>query len=128
MIDVVDEKLYQALVPFITALPEVTPININTAPKILLSTLGNGLNKSQVNELWQKRKEQYIQNITEIEPLLQKLNVLNSSLTTESQYFLCIASASTPELEIKVYSVLKRGKDKQGKLTIQLLNESINIP
>ncbi len=36
---------------------EITPININTAPKRILASLGNGLSETQVEELIQERKK-----------------------------------------------------------------------
>ena len=48
---------YQALAPFVTVLPETTPVNINTASKKVLMALGHGLTNEQANELIAARGE-----------------------------------------------------------------------
>ncbi|AHE67167.1 general secretion pathway protein K [Legionella oakridgensis ATCC 33761 = DSM 21215] len=67
----VDSQIYQTLSPYVIALPETTPININTAPLPVLMTLGNGLNQSQVNEIIQARGEEGMFNANTL-PLLLK--------------------------------------------------------
>ena len=126
MVAGVNAQLFQAIAPYITALPEVTPININTAPKPLLMSLGNGLNESQVSELLNARDEKDVTNLAELSPLLQKFNIPNDKVTTESNYFLSVAITSTPDLSMTVYTVIKRHKEKQEKIIVSIVSESLN--
>lgn len=122
----INAELFQAISPYITALPEVTPININTAPKPLLMALGNGLNPSQVSELMDARGKKGFTNLAEVSPLLQKLNIPNDQVTTDSNYFLSVAITSTQDLTMTVYSILKRGKEKKGTMVASIISESLN--
>lgn len=124
----VTPALYRALEPHITALPEITPININTASKVLLKSLGNGLNASQIEELWTARGTDGISNLNDIRPLLQKLQIPQEQITLESHYFLCTSSALSDDQQLTRYTVLKRTKNKKGKISIQTVYESINTP
>ncbi|WP_278043991.1 type II secretion system minor pseudopilin GspK, partial [Legionella lansingensis] len=122
----VNAKLYSSLFDYLTVLPEVTPININTASKQILATLANGLNEAQVEELITARGDKGIQDLQDIAPLLQKLNIRNQQITIESQYFLSVAMIVHPDLNLTNYTVLKRSKDRNGKISVSIVSESLN--
>lgn len=124
----VNAQLYMTLANFLTVLPEVTPININTTSPEVLASLGNGLNPSQVNELIEARGDTGFQDTKRLGPILQKLNIRSEQVTIESQYFLSIAFVSNQELNLTVYTVLKRSKDKKGNITVSVIRESLNSP
>jgi len=121
----VNTKIYQDILPNITALPEKTAININTAPNLLLKTLGNGLTESQVNELMQARGKKGITAFNEITLLLRKLDIPKTQVTLESQYFLSIAKIATDDIFLTNYTIIKRTKNKKG-ISISIINESLN--
>lgn len=122
----IDAATFLAFEPFITVLPETTPINLNTAPKQLIMSLGNGISEVQANELIMARGEDGIKDIKDINELLKKLDLPNEQITIESQYFLNVANASSEDFNIVVYTLLKRSKDNQGKLSVSIIRESIN--
>ncbi|CEG56707.1 type II secretion system minor pseudopilin GspK [Legionella fallonii] len=122
----VNASLFQSLEPFITALPEATPININTASKKVLMSLGNGLNEEQVNEIIMARGEEGIKNLKDISELMKKINLSSEQITIESKYFLCVTYASSDEFKLAVYTLLKRGQDKQARITVSIVRESIS--
>ncbi|MDI9819495.1 MULTISPECIES: type II secretion system minor pseudopilin GspK [unclassified Legionella] len=124
----VNATLYLSLVNFITVLPETTPINLNTASKQVLAALGNGLNDAELNELIMARGEEGIQDLKDISPLLQKLNIRQEQITIESHYFLNVATAISEDLTLTKYTILKRHKDKNGNLSVTIINESLNSP
>ncbi|KTD59202.1 type II secretion system minor pseudopilin GspK [Legionella shakespearei] len=126
LIKEVSAPMYLAFEPFITALPETTPININTAPKKLLMSLGNGMSEAQANELIMARGENGIKNMRDIGELIKKIDLPSDQITIESQYFLSVAHASSDEFNLTVYTLMKRSKDKKGKLTVSVVRESIN--
>jgi general secretion pathway protein K len=123
----VSAPLYLSLEPYITALPELTAININTAPKQTLMALSNAMNEEKTNEIIEARGEKGIKNIEKISPILQKLNIANNQITLESIYFLSIAHATTEDLNFTVYTLFKRSRDKKGKLSVTILRESFNV-
>ncbi|CZR33675.1 Type II secretory pathway%2C component PulK [Legionella pneumophila] len=122
----VSAPAYIALEPFITALPESTSININTAPKQILMSLGDGLSDTQANELITARGENGITDLKEINELLKKFNIPSDQITIESQYYLSVAYAKNDEFSLVVYSLLKRSRDRKGKLLTHVIRESIN--
>lgn len=122
----VSASTYIRLEPFITALPESTLVNINTAPKQVLMSLGNGISEDHANELIKARGESGFKDLKEVGELLKKLDVPNDQITIESQYFLSVASAKNSDFNLVVYALIKRSRDKQGKLTVSIIRESSN--
>lgn len=122
----VSAQSYLVLQPFITALPEVTPININSASKQVIMSLGNGLTEAQADELLMFRGEKGIANLKDINELLKKLNISKDQISIESKYFLNIAYASTNEYNLSIYTLIKREQDKKGTLTVSIIEQSIN--
>lgn len=89
-------------------------------------SLGNGISDSQANELIMARSENGIRNIRDMNVLLKKIDVPSDQITIESQYFLSVAYASSDEFNLVVYTLMKRSKDKKGKLSVSIVRESIN--
>ena len=126
LITSVNATLYQTLTPSITTLPEVTPININTASSALIMSLGNGLNQTELHEFILAKGHEGFKNINILMPLLEKLNIPVDEITLESIYYLSIATTSSTDLNLSSYCVLKRSKDKQGRIKIDIISESLN--
>ncbi|MGL5743494.1 MAG: type II secretion system minor pseudopilin GspK [Legionella sp.] len=123
----VSAPIYLALSPFITALPESTPININTAPIQVLKSLSSSKNEARFNELLDARKEKGIKEIGKISELLKKLDIPTDQITLESNYFLNVAYATNDNLNLTVYTLLKRTRDKSGKLSVSIVRQSFNV-
>ena len=121
----VSAQTYEELLPFLSVLPETTPVNINTASKQVLMSLGNGFNDSQINELIMARGNEGIKDLKDISEIIKKLNLPNDQITIQSTYFLNVAQATSEEFKITVYTLLKRTIDKNGKLTVSIIRESI---
>lgn len=116
----VTAKIYQAMLPYITALPEVTPINLLTAPRELLKCLGHGLNEVQVNEIIKLRKQKKPAELFAILPQLAEKYAINATqITLESMYFIVITTTSIDDMTFTSYTVLKRMKDNHGKVSIK---------
>lgn len=122
----VSAQSYLALQPFITALPEVTPINLNSASKQVIMSLENGLTEAQADELLMLRDEKGFSDFKNIRELLKKLNIPKDQISLESKYFLNIAYANTNEYNLSIYTLIKREQDKNGKLTVSIIEQSIN--
>ncbi|WP_419421010.1 type II secretion system minor pseudopilin GspK [Legionella sp. D16C41] len=118
--------IYQQLSNFIAALPTVTPININTASQKLLLSLGNKFGEEQLNEILNARGKTGITTGKKLSKLLTKLNLRQELVTIESEYFLSIANVKSNDLTLINFSILKRSKNKEGKLVISLIAESLN--
>lgn len=122
----VTHGIYQKLLPNLTVLPELTPININTASTTLLMSLGNGLSESQADDIIQARGKNGIKDLKKVFQLLQKLDIPNDQITIESQYYLSVASATSEDLSLNTYTVIKRSKDKRGQISVGIVSESLN--
>lgn len=124
----VTPELYLMLVPFLTALPEVTPININTASAPVLHSLGNGLNQEQVNSILEKRSTEGFDNIHQLADLLEKYHLKPDQITLTSHYFLVIGHAQTKDYRLTRYTMLKRTPNKDGTFKVTVINEALNTP
>lgn len=117
---------YLALEPLITALPESTPVNINTASEDVLMSLANGVGKEKVNLLISARSSKEIMNLNTIKDLLEKLNLASKQLSTQSKYFLCVASLSMGDHQLFVYTLLQRNRNKKNQVSTAILRVSLN--
>lgn len=123
----VNPTLNQALQPFIAVLPESTPINVNTASKKVLMSLGDGLKGNQVDELIEARGTKGFISNKRLTPLLQKLNIPLEKVTIDSHYFLSKAIVTNEDLSLTVYVLLKRETDGKGKTSVSVIRQSINV-
>lgn len=119
-------KYYQTLVPFVIALPEATAINLNTVSAKVLSTLGFNMTGNDLKHILQVRRNKPFRSPQEISPLVEKYHIPKDLLTVESQYFLAVATVSSPDLNMQVFFTLKRKKDKTGLWHASILTQSIN--
>ena len=121
----VTQPFYQALLPNICALPEITPININSAPKTLLMTLGKGLTASEANKIIHARGEHGVKNLLKIDPLLEELAIDREQITLESTYFLITATTVLENRSLTVYTMVKRFKNRQGRMRVDVIYQTI---
>lgn len=122
----VNQEIYQTLLPYVTVLPTVTAININTAPKQILMSLGNGLNESQLEEFIEARDSEEPIRTEKLNQVMQKFNIPKEQITTISEYFLCMGTASAEDLNLTTYTLIKRTKDAKGRISITIISESMN--
>lgn len=122
----VNASIYQILAPQLSALPEITPININTASPELLHALGYGLSEEQVDDILTTRADKGIKDDGKLGQLIKKLNIQANQVTLKSQYFLCAAEVTNDNFTFTKFSILKRTQNEHGKIIVTLLNESFN--
>lgn len=122
----VQANTFLALEPYTTVLPEITPININTASKQVLLSLGNGLNEQRLTELISARGDKGIKDINQVNNILKKSNISSDNITIESQFYLSVAYVKSDDFNLTVYTLIKRVKSKQNKIAVSIVRESIN--
>ncbi|MBF0192365.1 MAG: type II secretion system minor pseudopilin GspK [Magnetococcales bacterium] len=86
-----NEEAVSRLLPLVTALPERTELNVNTAPVELLMTLVDNMTRSEAMILDDKRQrgEGFKELATLLaEPLFKGREVLSGGLTVSSRFFL----------------------------------------
>ncbi|HQU14849.1 MAG: hypothetical protein B7Z66_03540 [Chromatiales bacterium 21-64-14] len=112
-------KIYQALAPFITALPGHTPINVNTAPALVLAMLVPGLSADDAKALVQARAQQPYKTVQDflnqpaIQARLRQNPQLQATLTqgisVSSNYFLIHSETQVGRARVFLNSVILRG-------------------
>lgn len=84
----VDGETIRQLAPYVTLLPEATPVNVNTAPREVLAAAIKGLDLASAERLIQSRQRTAFKSLAAVEALLPGLAPLNpKQLGTVSNYF-----------------------------------------
>ncbi|MES1930521.1 type II secretory pathway, component PulK [Salinisphaera dokdonensis CL-ES53] len=117
--------LYAALEPYICALPEVTRINVNTAPAAVLTTIapelppgtGEALLESRADEPWES-VEAFLQD-----PALAGRQIDAEQLSVTTNYFLATGQITVDRAQIQFFSVLERADNG----AVRTLRHSTNV-
>lgn len=106
----VSKELYQALIPFITALPETTAININEATAPILMSLSETLTKDGANTIINARKKSPFPDTASFLKLdVAKNNKFSDAkISTVSQYFLVKTEVKVNDQNLLLYTLLHR--------------------
>lgn len=110
----VDAETWQRLVPFVTALPGRTAININTAAAPLLQAIAEGLATQDGEQLVEKRPAD---GYASVDLLLQDeifagKELDDGGLTVVSQFFLVRSDVRVGTARAQVYSIVQRNADQ----------------
>ncbi|MFO7642095.1 MAG: type II secretion system minor pseudopilin GspK [Candidatus Competibacteraceae bacterium] len=106
----VDRDAYAKLAPLVCALPHGAPLNLNTAPALVLAALGDGLDPVAVERLLENRPEEGYQTVNEF------LNAAQLTLTApeiaqlsvSTQYFQLSVEVRVGDGRAVLYSILHR--------------------
>jgi len=121
----IHESFYQAMLPYVTVLPEITPINLNTASVPVLMSLGLGLTPKEAKKLVAMRNKKKILQLEDVQPLIEKLYLSVDQMTFESNFFLCEAIATSGKRRMMVQTVLQRYLDKNKQRHIRVIREKV---
>lgn len=122
----VSAPIYNNLVNWISVLPGKTPVNLNTASKTVLKTLGDGLSDAEVSEILNGRGKNGYANLDQVKPILEKYNIRPESITLKSSYFLVTALVSADKIRRVTYFIFNRSFDKENRITVQLIANRVN--
>lgn len=103
-------ELYAALSPYVTALPEVTPININNAAIPVLISLSPTLTLAAAKTIAARAKQAPFpttQSFQQFE-VVKNNPVPENKITVNSRYFLVKASVKVNHQETTLYTLLQR--------------------
>lgn len=111
----IDADVYAKLAPLVCALPPGTPLNVNTAPALVLAALNKELELADVTKLIEERPAGGYANVNEfLEAAKLTVNAqVQAQLSVESQYFLLRAEARVGDGRAILYSTLYR-RDESG--------------
>ncbi len=121
---------YQTIKPFITALPNLTSININTANKKILSCLNSHISLDMTEQIITHRNEKPFSTINDfwryLKTLLPSLSIEQIKqdfpaefINTRSQYFLLEMEITFNNNKLLAHSIFHR---KDGKISIMNRN------
>ena len=109
-----------ALLPFVSALPRedgaasATPLNVNTAPEMVLMSLHRDITPRIAAELNESRLDSPFENVTEFVNQLRndyEITLAPALVTVSSHYFLVSSDASIGRTRIRMYSLLVRNNN-----------------
>tara|TARA_Y100001968_G_C19317650_1_gene697578 strand:- start:74 stop:988 length:915 start_codon:yes stop_codon:yes gene_type:complete len=114
---------FDALKPYIVVLPAITPINLNSASKIVLSSLGQGLSDNKIEALLRfKTKKGF--DLAKIRPFLLKEHIDIHSITLVSEFYLNKATLSNDETNLTLFTLLKRQQLPHEPIGVSLIKQS----
>lgn len=126
-----EPEVIEKLRPFIVALPEATPININTASAEVLSTVAKDLALSDGEKLVEARGEEGFETVDSFlkHDVLGGLEVKQSLLSVQSHWFLMISEANIGQGRARLASLIQRTPDASRVVRRQReFVESITVP
>jgi general secretion pathway protein K len=107
-------KLYHALLPYITALPEVTPINVQTTSAPIFSSISETMTPDMAMALIELRKRTPILSMDNFKNLglIKDHPVPEKKITVYSQYFLVETTVCIDDQRLVIYTLLARRADE----------------
>ncbi len=116
-------KDYAKLLPYVTALPEPTPINVNTASAELLASLAEDLPLQEIEALLEKREDNPWETVQDFlaEPVFAGRDIPAEGLSVASDYFLIDAVVTLGDLNQRLRSIVVRADD--GRNSVYLRTE-----
>ena len=121
----VTPAIYAALQPYICALPQLTAINVNTAPAPILATLAPELPASTGEALVESRADEPWESIDAFlqDPALAGRDIDANRLDVVTHYFLATGQITVDRAQIQFFSVLERGDNG----AVRTLRHSTNV-
>lgn len=113
----VTQKQYNKLKPFVTALPQITAINVNTASVEVLMSLADNLSVTDIQALVKKRKDKPYKKVGDFlaEKAFAGKNIQAAGLTVSSNFFMLHAETGIGTLIQRRTCLFER--DDKGRVT-----------
>lgn len=104
-----DTRVRARLMPYVTALPQATQVNVNTAPAEVLAATIEGLTLDLARALVESRDRAYFSSIADFANRLPaKLNVPVTGVALASRYFVVTLNARIGEAQASATALLSR--------------------
>ena len=113
-----EAEVVARLRPYVTALPQATALNVNTAPALLLATLVEGMGLVEAEGLVQARDEEPFPDLERFraQAIFAGRELLDVPLTLRSDYFRLQGQVAVGTAEVWLSSLLQRGPDQRVRL------------
>ncbi|HED18895.1 MAG TPA: general secretion pathway protein GspK [Gammaproteobacteria bacterium] len=106
-----EPDIIQKLRPFIAALPEITPLNVNTASAEVLMTVAENMSVADGEAMIAARGEEGFQTVakfTGLKELSGKKQLTTGKLGVESDWFLMVGEANIGQSRARLASLIQR--------------------
>lgn len=125
LLDMRDED-FQRLAPYVSALPADTPLNVNTASAMVLSSLADNLSPSAAEALVQARQSAGFRDVASFmaQPALGGVKLEGTSLAVTSQIFQATSEVRLADRRLALVSRLRREDDGD----IRVLQRNLGQP
>lgn len=122
----INAQIFNSLQPYITTLPEILPININTASSYLLYSLSMDPQAKIIDKILELRKKKKIKNIAEISPLLNEAKLDPNKLCAVSNYYLIVSKTQIEDLTHVTYTTIKTIPNNIKGINVDVVKQSFN--
>lgn len=121
----VTPEIYTMLEPYITALPQSTSINVNTAPAPVLGSIAPDLPPTTGESLVESRNQSPWQSVDAFlqDPALAGRQIQPSNLSVITRYFLATGEITVDRAQVQFYSVLERADNG----AVRVIQHSTNV-
>ena len=98
-----------ALEPYVTVLPQITPVNLNTAPAEVIYSAIQNISLADAQRLVAERERQHFRNLDDVKALLpQGTPFENNTLSFGSSYFEVRGRLRIDDVVIEEHSIVQR--------------------
>jgi general secretion pathway protein K len=119
-----DLDSYDKLAPFVSALPERTTINVNTAPPEVLMAVVSGLSQAEAKTISEETKDKGFASVAEFQQRVKAYPLVPpDAVSVSTSYFLVWSDTHFGRGELQLYSLLQR----QSNASVSVLERSQGI-
>jgi len=114
-----DAQILARLAPFVTALPEETPVNVNTAPTQVLQAVVPGLSREEIARIVEQRKTKPFQSREDFMQALGRPRSASSpvaQIDVKSRYFSAEATVRLGRVVVAYRALLQRSERRPPAL------------
>ncbi len=117
----VEDEDWQRVAPYVTALPEPTPVNVNTAPPAVLRSLVPDLSEDAAESLAGDRPDDGWESVEDFlaHPSLAGQDIDEGTLSVASDYFLLRSEIDLGRVTLRNESVLYRQGEAGGQVILR---------
>jgi general secretion pathway protein K len=114
-------ELFTKLIPYVTALPDKNPININSAPAQVIMSLNSTMSIDTAKSIESSLKKQPLADVKKIAelPIFKNNPISPDLITVTSNYFLLETNVTVEDQKIIIYTLLNRiTNDKDASVAV----------
>ncbi|MFL9813717.1 type II secretion system minor pseudopilin GspK [Stutzerimonas sp. VN223-3] len=129
LLDMRDED-FQRLAPYVSVLPADTPLNVNTASAMVLSSLADNLSPSAAEGLVQARQAGGFRDVATFmaQPALGGVQLQGTNIAVTSQFFQAISEVRLADRRLALVSRLRREENGEVRVLQRNLGQPPRLP